>query len=143
MRRTARENAFKLIFEKSVSGGTGDISYAVLTHNLTPDEKQYFDLLVNDIAKYKPRISDIIKKYSHSFDLDRIYKIDLSILYISIYEILYNEDVPDKVAVNEALELSKIYSTDNSPSFINGILASVIRDKEILLKGEEDESENN
>ncbi len=143
MRRTARENAFKLIFEKSVSGGTGDITYAVLTHSLTPNEKQYFDLLISDVEKNKDRISKIIKKYSHAYALDRIYKIDLSILYIGICEILYNQDVPDKVAVNEALELSKIYSTDNSPSFINGILASVIRDKEILLNDEEEKNEEN
>ena len=54
-------------------------------------------------------------------------------MQIAVYEILFLGDVPDKVAVNEALEMSKIYSTDNSPSFINGILASVIREKNELL----------
>ena len=54
-------------------------------------------------------------------------------MQIAVYEILFLCDVPDKVAVNEALEMSKIYSTDNSPSFINGILASVIREKDELL----------
>ena len=52
---------------------------------------------------------------------------------IASYEILFCEDIPDKVSVNEAVEIAKIYSTDNSPSFINGVLAGVIRDKEELL----------
>ena len=139
MRRTARENAFKLIFERSVSGGTGNISYAVLTHALSEDEKSYFDLIVNTVTSNQQLLTDVIAMYAHGYDIDRIYKIDLSILLISASEILFIEDVPDKVAVNEALELSKIYSTDNSPSFINGILASVIRNKEDILS----ELENN
>lgn len=141
MRRTARENAFKLIFEKSVSGGTGNITYAVLAHGMTDEEKEYFDSLVKSVEKHIAKIKHCIQRYSNGFDLDRVYKIDLSILYIAIYEVLYNDDVPDKVAVNEALELAKKYSTDNSPSFINGILASIIRDKKELL--EQDESEDN
>ena len=133
MRRTARENAFKLLFERSVSGGTGDITYAVLTRSMTEEENDYFRLLVNGVQQTESFIGDIIKRYARGFDFDRIYKIDRAILQIAIYEILFLCDVPDKVAVNEALEMSKIYSTDNSPSFINGILASVIREKNELL----------
>ena len=53
-------------------------------------------------------------------------------MYVALYEILFAEDLPDKVAVNEAVELAKIYSTDNSPAFINGILATAIKDKAAL-----------
>lgn len=129
MRRTARENAFKLLFERSVSGGTGDITYAVLTRSMAEEENDYFNLLISGVNKSETFIGDVIKRYARGFDFDRIYKIDRAILQIAIYEILFLGDVPDKVAVNEALEMSKIYSTDNSPSFINGILASVIREK--------------
>ena len=139
MRRTARENAFKLIFEKSVSGGTGDISYAVLTHSMTDEENSYFKDLISEIETHKLFLTSALSRYAKGYDVDRIYKIDLSILLVSACEILFKDDIPDKVAVNEALEMSKIYSTDNSPSFINGILASIIRDKEALL----DEFKNN
>lgn len=133
MRRTSRENAFKLIFEKSVSGGTGEITYAVLTRMMNSEENGYFNYLIDGIEKNKQFLMDAVKNYSRGFDIDRIYKVDLAILMVSSYEILFSTDVPDKVAVNEALELSKIYSTDNSPSFINGILASIIREKSVLL----------
>ena len=133
MRSTARENAFKLLFERSVSGGTGDITYAVLTRSMTEEENDYFNVLINGVKQTEAFIGDVIKRYARGFDFDRIYKIDRAILQIAVYEILFLGDVPDKVAVNEALEMSKIYSTDNSPSFINGILASVIREKNELL----------
>ena len=60
-------------------------------------------------------------------------KIDLAIRLISSYEILFMEDVPGKVSANEAVELAKTYSTDNSPAFINGIIASVIKNKESII----------
>ena len=138
MRRTARENAFKLIFEKSVSGGTGEISYTVLTHSMTDEENEYFNSIVNLADKNRPFLVKALAKYAHGYELDRIYRIDLSILLVAMTEILFNDDVPDKVAVNEALEMAKVYSTDNSPSFINGILASVIRDKEELISESKD-----
>lgn len=142
MRRTSRENAFKLIFEKSVSGGTGEITYAVLTRMMSDDENSYFNFLLKGIEINKTFLLSVIKKYSKGFDIDRIYKIDLGILMVSSFEILFADDVPNKVAVNEALELSKIYSTDNSPSFINGILASVIRDKADLLAQLQDDAQD-
>ena len=74
-----------------------------------------------------------IASFARGFTAERIYKIDLAILLIATYEILFLPDVPDKVSVNEAVELAKTYSTDNSPSFINGVLASVIKEKENLL----------
>ena len=139
MRRTSRENAFKLIFEKFVSGGTGEISYAVLVRSMTEDERDYFDVLVREIEIKKDFLTGVIGRYAHGYEIDRVYKIDLSILLISVYEILFGDDVPVKVAINEALEMSKKYSTDNSPTFINGILASVVRNKEEL----KNEYENN
>ncbi len=134
MRRTARENAFKLLFEQSVSGGTGDITYAVLTRSMDEEENAYYNTIIKSVENNNDFIESVIKRYARGFDYDRIYKIDRAILKVAVYEILFNDDVPDKVAVNEALEMAKIYSTDNSPSFINGILASVIREKGTLLE---------
>lgn len=78
-------------------------------------------------------LSEIIGGYASGYAVERIYKIDLALLLIASFEILFMEDVPVKVSVNEAVELAKVYSTDNSPSFINGILASVIKNKEDIL----------
>ena len=134
MRRTARENAFKLLFEQSVSGATGDITYAVLMRSMTEEEQAYFNEIISGVKKAKDFIDIVINRFARGFDPERIYKIDRAVLQVAVYEILFNDGVPDKVAVNEALEMAKIYSTDNSPSFINGILASVIREKSALTE---------
>ena len=78
--------------------------------------------------KHNKEIDDVIQKYAKNWDLGRLVKMDKDILRIAISELLYIKDTPVKVAVDEALELSKKYSTDESASFINGILAKVIVD---------------
>ena len=73
-------------------------------------------------------MSDIIDQYAGSFAYERLYKVDLSILLLATYEILYT-DIPFKVSVNEAVELAKTYSTEKSAAYINGILASIIKNR--------------
>lgn len=83
-----------------------------------------------DIAEYFQKhhteVDEIIQKHARNWDLDRLVKMDKDILRIAIVELLYIKDAPMKVVVDEALELAKKYSTDDSSSFINGILAKVI-----------------
>lgn len=142
MRRTARENAFKIIFEKLVSGGTGKITCAVLTHMMSADENDYFNTLLQGVGQNREFLTEIIGRYARGYDVDRIYKIDLSIMLIAAYEILFLTDVPDKVSINEAVELAKVYSTDNSPAFVNGILASVVKDKPHIIDEYEEKKKN-
>ena len=133
MRKTARENAFKFTFEQLINGTRNEITYNALTSDLNDEDKQFFDTLINGVETEKNFLSGTIAEYARGFALERIYKIDLAIIIIASYEILFLPDVPDKVSVNEAVELAKTYSTDNSPAFINGILASVIKEKENIL----------
>ena len=70
---------------------------------------------------------DIIKDNIEGYELDRIYKVDLAILVLAIYELKFENSTPDKVVLNEAIELSKKYSTDKSFSFINGVLAKILK----------------
>ncbi len=133
MRRTARENAFKLIFENLVAGSDGKISRDAFIQDMKEEGVSLMDRLYGGVNEEREFLTQIIGRYARGFKLERIYKIDLAILMIASYEILFCEDIPDKVSVNEAVEIAKIYSTDNSPSFINGVLAGVIRDKEELL----------
>lgn len=133
MRRTARENAFKLIFESLINEEEPSLSYEELTSELTGDDREFFDALTGGVKAERSFLTDVITRFSDGFAADRVYKIDLALLLIASYEILFMPDVPDKVSVNEAVELAKEYSTDNSPAFINGVLASVIRNKEEIL----------
>lgn len=133
MRRTARENAFKLIFESLINEEEPSLSYEELTSELTGDDREFFDALTGGVKAERSFLTDVITRFSDGFAADRVYKIDLALLLMASYEILFMPDVPDKVSVNEAVELAKEYSTDNSPAFINGVLASVIRNKEEIL----------
>ncbi len=133
MRKTARENAFKLIFERLINGSENKLSYAALTAAMNDDDKQFLDALLKGVLSEYDFLSEVIGGYASGYAIDRIYKIDLAILLISSYEILFMEDVPVKVSANEAVELAKTYSTDNSPAFINGIIASVIKNKESII----------
>lgn len=133
MRKTARENAFKLIFEKLINEDSDELGYAALTEGLDENDKNFLDTLICGVETEKEFLKSVVSRFLRGFNLDRIYKIDLAILYVSCYEILFLTDVPDKVSVNEAVELAKTYSTDKSPAFVNGVLAGVIADKEEIL----------
>lgn len=133
MRKTARENAFKLIFERLINGSENKLSYAALTAAMNDDDKQFLDALLKGVLSEYDFLTEVIGGYASGYAIDRIYKIDLAILLISSYEILFMEDVPVKVSANEAVELAKTYSTDTSPAFINGIIASVIKNKESII----------
>ena len=137
MRKTARENAFKLIFERLINDESDELGYAALTESLDENDKNFLDTLVNGVEREKDFLKSVVSRFLRGFNIDRIYKIDLAILYVACYEILFLDDVPEKVSVNEAVELAKTYSTDKSPSFINGVLAGVIAGKEDILNERE------
>ena len=92
------------------------------------DVKNYALKIAQSYKEHTSEIDEIIKKYSIGWDFDRLVKMDKDILRIALSELLYIKETPMKVIVDEALELAKKYSTDDSSSFINGILAKVIVD---------------
>lgn len=90
------------------------------------DVKNYAITIAEYFQKHHKEVDDIIQKHARNWDLQRLVKMDRDILRIAIVELLFIKDAPMKVVVDEALELAKKYSTDDSASFINGILAKVI-----------------
>lgn len=88
--------------------------------------KDYAIKIAEYFQKYHNEVDEEIKKYAKNWDIDRLVKMDKDILRIAIVELLYIKDAPMKVVVDEALELAKKYSTDDSYSFINGVLAKII-----------------
>lgn len=96
---------------------------------LTEDDIRYCDRVIELTLEHSAEISAIIDKKSVAFPESRIFPADKSILSIAIAEILYLDDVPDKVAVSEAANLASMYSSEKSASFISGILSSVIAEK--------------
>ena len=88
--------------------------------------KDYINKIAETFREKKQDIDNIIRELAFGWDLERLFKIDKDILRISIAELVFIKDAPHKVVIDEALELAKKYSTDDSPSFINGILAKVV-----------------
>ena len=103
------------------------LNIAELTVLSTEDEvKDYTVNLLENFEKNKTFIDEQIQKCSTGWDISRMFKMDRDILRIAITELLYIDDTPMKVAIDESLELAKKYSTDESPAFINGILSKVV-----------------
>ena len=88
--------------------------------------RKYIEQIFKTFKDKKEEIDGIIKQYAIGWDIERLFKIDKDILRIAIAELVYIKDAPVKVVIDEALELAKKYSTDDSPYFINGILAKVV-----------------
>ena len=133
MNRSAiRENAFKLIYSLEIqkpSNMEEQIDLYFESNEIEDEEaKKYIKEAIFGIEKNKEEIiSNIEKNLKDEWKLSRISKMDLSILKLAIYEIEYS-DVPFKVAINEAVELAKKYGEDKSKNFVNGVLASIVKD---------------
>lgn len=97
--------------------------------DLNDIDMSYVTRILKGIQEKKEEIDDRIKKCLINWKLNRISKVDLAILRICTYEFLYEDDIPQNVSVNEAIELAKRYSGDKSAAFINGILGKMIKDK--------------
>lgn len=133
MNRTEmRENAFKLIYSleiQKVENVQEQINLYFESNNITDEKaKKYIANAVNGIEEHQEEIlKDIETNLKEEWKLSRISKMDLTILKLAIYEIKYT-DVPYKVSINEAVELAKKYGEDKSKKFVNGILASVVKE---------------
>ncbi len=90
------------------------------------DVRRYIHKIIKTYKEKNDEIDGVIKELASGWDIERLFKIDKDILRIAIAELLFIKDAPVKVVIDEALELAKKYSTDESPSFINGILAKVV-----------------
>lgn len=128
----AREIAMQIIFEISFNNNIEEILEFRLNNIKEIDnQKKYIINIVNGIIMNESNIYQYIKKYSLNWNIDRISKISLSILKISIYEILYlKKEIPVSSSINEAIKLAKKYESVKSASFINGILGSVAKNLE-------------
>ena len=126
-RSYARECAFKLVFEYSFNNVKDqDLLEEFLQEDNNKAEVGYINEVYNGVISKYDQLLAQIHNYSKEFKIDRIYKVDLAILLVAIYEILYISSIPNNVSINEALNLAKAYSTEKSSRFINGILANFV-----------------
>ena len=93
---------------------------------------QYTATLVRGVVEHQARIDELLASYSEGWSLSRMPAVDRNVLRLGVFEILYADDVPDAVAVTEAMTLVRDLSTDESPSFVNGVLGNIVRHKTSL-----------
>lgn len=142
MQRSAmRELAFKLIYGLIMQKDeeNGEQVEIFIENNEITDEKviAYLRDIQKGLAENAQEVNDLIESnLKENWTLSRVSKINLSLIKIAIYEMLY-KDVPYKVAINEVVELAKKYSDDSAPVFVNGILASVVKAKKLDEKKDE------
>ncbi|CEH35397.1 MAG: transcription antitermination factor NusB [Clostridium sp.] len=91
-------------------------------------DKTYMIKICNLLKENNDKINELINKYAKNWTIERMPKVDLAILKLSICEILFMEEIPNKVSINEAVEIAKVYCDDKTPKFINGILGSVVNE---------------
>ena len=129
-RSVSRELAFKLLYSMEIQQDDNleQIDLYIKNNEIADEKtKKYIIETVKGVYEYKHQISKMISENLKSkWEIERISKIDLVLLELAIYEIEYKK-LPYKIAINEAVELAKIYGQDTSPSFINGILATVVK----------------
>lgn len=129
-RRASREIAMKLLYQLEIQKDSRDeqINSCLEENELTSKDRQYIIDVVNGVYANAAVIDKIIEHYSKGWKINRISKVDLSVLRLSIYEIWYRDDIPFSVSVNEAVELAKKYSGDEAGAFVNGILSKVSKE---------------
>lgn len=128
-RKQAREGTMQLLFQMESNHDFSNDALELYLENFDFDDEEveYIRTSVNGIFQYKDIIDEHIKKNIEGWSLERLAKVDLSTLRLAIYEILYREDIPVEVSINEAIELVKKFSAFDSYKYVNGVLGGFVR----------------
>ncbi len=142
-RKAAREVAVHIVYDYGFNYETGEESLAYFLSNefaesvsedtdiyalIGKEQHEYIASIVNGVAEKRDEIDSLIRKYSVGWNLNRISRIAMAIMRVAVYESKFVEDVSEKIAINEAVEIAKKYDTAETVSFINGILGSIVRE---------------
>jgi transcription antitermination factor NusB len=130
LRRRARELAIQVLFHLEFTPGDPNRAFELICENFPVREslKDFALTLILGVSEQKGLLDRVIRKASRNWRVERMSKLDISILRVAAYEILFREDIPPKVSINEAVELAKRYGSEESSSFINGVLDHIYSD---------------
>ena len=126
-RRRARTLALQALYEINSSGHNAEeaVNYLLADGGLSEENASFTRELVSGVIQNKDKIDEHIKRFAPAWPIDQIPVVDRSILRLAIFEILFDNKVPVKVAINEAVELAKTFGSDNSSKFVNGVLGAI------------------
>lgn len=130
LRRELRDNTFKLLFHHAFYEGTEleeqIDNYLGEQEEMKPEDKAMLKERAMKIMQVLPELDKEIEQKSTGWRLQRMNRVDLALIRLALYEMKMDDDVPVKVAINEAVELAKVYGGDDSPSFVNGVLSKLV-----------------
>jgi N utilization substance protein B len=128
-RRIAREQALKAFYQMDVAKARPEEAFRTVTTGLVlkPDNKGYLQELIWGMWENRSRIDELIDRFAVDWTVERLSRVDRAILRLAVYELLYCQDIPASVSINEAVELCKKYSGPQSGPFVNGILGAIHR----------------
>lgn len=126
-RRKSRELALQALYQAEIGAHDPLEHFALLCDNFKVDQKviPLAQALLDGIANHASEIDALITQHAKNWRVGRMSIIDRSLIRLGVYEVLFRDDVPATVAINEAIEIAKRFSTDDAPSFINGILDAI------------------
>ena len=128
-RSEAREQAFQLVFEMGITGDSVDatIDAAGMSLDLILDD--FAEKLAKGVEQNREKIDEQISRYIRGWKFSRLSRVAVAALRLAVYEILYEDNIPDSVSINEAVELAKKYGSVEDAPFVNGVLASVVKSR--------------
>ena len=133
-RSKARKRALDILFASELRSEDPVVALERAIEAGEGPTNDYTSTLVRGVVEHLPRIDEVLTTYSKGWTLTRMPAVDRNVLRIGVYELLWgDDDVPDSVAVSEALHLVQDLSTDDSPAFVNGLLGSIMRDRASLV----------
>lgn len=130
-RRQARESALQVLYQVDVGKMDVETAFNYLRDNFVPAGRdvEFARYLVEGVTSRLQELDKVIAGYSRDWQLQRLAAVDRNILRLALFEILFDDKIPENVSINEAVELAKIYGGEKSSKFINGILSSVIHNQ--------------
>lgn len=130
LRRKGRESALQMLYQMDLSGVPADAVPRLYWDNLAAsvEGEEFANELVAGVAREDVRIDETIRRVSENWRVERMARVDLSILRLGTYELIAMGDVPRRVTLNEAVELAKRFGHENSASFVNGVLDRIAND---------------
>lgn len=132
-RSKSRKRALDALYAADMRGETPRVALDRMVEEAAGPFNPYVESLIAGVTEHLSVVDDLLTRYSEAWTLDRMPVVDRNVLRLGVVEILFSDEIPDAVAVSEALALVSSLSTDESPAFVNGILGAIMRDKQELL----------
>ena len=132
VRRDAREAAAQYLYQREIQGDDTDSGleefYAM--RGLSPSARRFCETLLRGWMAHRVEVDEVIRKNAYNYEFSRLSAVDRNILRVACYELLNCPDVPPAVAINEAIEIAKKFSTDESGKFVNGVLDNIRKSRQ-------------